>query len=348
MMKVYTKFQKIAPATQRVERKHFTHTARRNSLFSTPQPHRSRNFSTQIVTSTPRIKSDYRNNITAALYLPVPRYVLERNEKNPEELIDISKNLIREHAARRVDLYFYTLIAYYKSGKLPERGHTVLQHGRGRNSSDMNITQGCHSSFFGGFVDNPGEPKSILSDTHFLDSLNMTVELPFFVNKLDDELEVPCECRKKGIDILHRVSLGELNPIQGLGEFLRMMESTFDYLRKNADLPARRYSANSIEPPYNLTPSLKRYLIDLEKVGTLKNKWSHETKSVQEEYVELLLRLTPEEKLLAKTSKEIKDKIYFKKIDELQKEILKHNETKVPAIIPADKNVDPSPAKRKF
>ena len=190
-----------------------------------------------------RQKSEYTENCTAALALPVETKDLEEKKDNFKTLLDMSKENIHEHAARRVDMFFYTLIAYHKTGIIPIQGRTHLQHGRGRSASSststdqQNITQACHSSFFPALLDETitkGDKAkaSILSGTHFLDNLNSTVELPTFVNKLDDELENTYLCRKKSLDIISEVSEGKLTPVEGLTEFLKMMAQTFKDLKE--------------------------------------------------------------------------------------------------------------------
>ena len=149
-----------------------------------------------------------------------------------------------------MELFFYTLIAYHNTGYTPDRGHTVLQFGRGRNSHQgENITQACHSSFFSAFVDNSPKTQScesgnefqhsLLTGTHLLNSLSSTVELPGFVNKLDDELETTCKCRETGLNILQQVSLGHISPIDGMNQFFKMMEKAFSDIETMSSFPKR-------------------------------------------------------------------------------------------------------------
>lgn len=254
--------------------------------------------------SKKRKRYDYSTNHSAALALPVSTPELNQKKNDSDSLVNLSKDLIVEHAARRVDLFFYTLIAYYQTQASPQLGHTELQHGRGRSSHNINITQACHSSFTPSLIDenmNSEEYTSILHGTHFMDSINSTIELPAIVNKFDDELENTYSCRKKSLEIIRQVSLGKINPIQGLNQFLNMMHMTF-----------------------NLIPSsspVKDKIIKLEKQGTFVGKFSSDL-TVTDEYIELLLRLTNQEKIASLKKAGNKIIIYLGKIKELQHEIL--------------------------
>lgn len=52
---------------------------------------------------------------------------------------------IREHSARRIDLFFLLLIGIYKQNVSYQKGRTGVQHGRGNEET---MTAGCHSSLF--------------------------------------------------------------------------------------------------------------------------------------------------------------------------------------------------------
>jgi hypothetical protein len=244
--------------------------------------------------SSVRIKTTYSENITAARALPVSHAVLHQKKNDPTALTIMARDHIIEHAARRVDLFFYILIAYFKTQKLPELGRTYLQHGIGRSF----ITQACHSSFIASLVDYDKNSESILTGTHLMDSINSTVELPGFVNDFDYILENHYDCRKKSLRIIQQVSLEQFNPVEGLNQFLRMMVRTFNEIKK---------------AKMNFSDAL----IDTVKMGTLAGIYSDTTQSVTKEYIELLLRLSPEEKKYRN-----KEKIYLSKMAEIKQEIL--------------------------
>ncbi|KTD71118.1 MULTISPECIES: hypothetical protein [Legionella] len=262
-----------------------------------------------------RHRFDYKDNYSAALKLPHSNFFLTINHQNQNALLKLSKGNIIEHASRRVDLFFYTLIAYYKTGVLPTYGHTTLQHGKGRTTrKNISLSEACHSSFTPSLLDKSiyqnyktGEKhKSLLSDTHLMDSLNSTVELPPFVNDLDDLLENLC--REKCLSILRAVSLGITNPIAGLTQFLQIMSTTLNKLKEDAESDSSRHSIN---------PNL----LELVTKGTLSTTFSTQTRTATDAYIQLLLRMTPTEKALCK-DKLSKEEMYMEKVMELQDEIL--------------------------
>lgn len=272
-----------------------------------------------------RHRFDYSGNHTIALALPYSDSALARAKKDNEALLLMARRNIIEHANRRVDLFFYTLIAYYHTNALPAEGHTTLQYGRGRTLRDnTNVTQGCHSSMITALLDQTihrkgkKRAKSLLFHTHFLENLNSTVELPYFVNAFDDFLETIC--RPKCMDILRAVSSGRLNPIQGLEKFLIMMNSVLISFQKQA--ASKGYSSLKYSTLL-ARPYVQPKLIDLVIKGTLSTTFSAKTSSVNEEYVQLLLYMTPAEKELCATEPEKKAKLYLDKILERQSEILK-------------------------
>ncbi len=284
-----------------------------------------------------RLRFTYADNYSAALALPIPDKELEENKDNPKNLLQKSQKQIMEHAARRVDLFFYTLVAYYNTKAMPLENHTILQHGIGRHSSVeekgihstdkvKSITQACHSSFFTGLVDCKMQKKDVLQKnlldgTHFLDSLNATVELPAEVNRLDDELEIKFFCRDKSLKILQNVAKGVKNPIEGLSDFLSLMDIALSEIETPESASKRRNSylfKDSLYCPLQF----KKDLIEIMKKGTLVNKWDSDAKTVINEYVEMLLRLKPKEKKGCLHSWKKRDKIYFQKMKEIQKEIL--------------------------
>lgn len=165
-----------------------------------------------------------------------------------EEKLTRVEEYIREHAKRRVDLFFYLLVALYQQGFLINKDKTVRQHGVGNGT----VTEACHSSLFpnikltaqapvkakfqslGNSVVNyllHASPPLLFKDTHFADVLNMTVELPIAVNKFDLYLEGsishPSHYVKGCLNILNSVSQGEFDPKIGMDKFFNLMQQFF-------------------------------------------------------------------------------------------------------------------------
>ena len=221
-----------------------------------------------------RLRFSYNKNCSAALSLPYSKCILLENQQNQDTLLEISKKNVIEHANRRVDLFFYTLIAYYNTHVVPTLGHTTLQHGRGRNIKNLaHITEACHSSLMPALLDqtiyqdtkSKAKQRSLLSGTHLMDSLNATVELPPFVNDLDDVIEN--SCRQKCLEILQDVSIGRINPVEGLNKFLNIMQDSLKDLQDQNELSEQSdLLKHSVIRPNKINPRL----IDLVIRGTLR------------------------------------------------------------------------------
>jgi hypothetical protein len=273
-----------------------------------------------------RKRTAYEKNTSAAISLPYASDVIGSKYGNQTAILDLIEDQVIEHANRRVDLYFYTLIAYFNLGIHVARGRTVLQHGKGRTTkTNGGITQACHSSILPALVDetiyqnqwNKEKKKGVLHGTHFSESLSSTVELPPFINDFDGVLERMC--RSKSEHILAAVSLGQYNPVEGLTHFLLMMRDTLDELREKS---------NQKKPTILSTQSLMRHhnlnrkLIDLTIQGTLSTTFCAETERVLEAYVHLILGVKSKELLLCEEEEGQKEVLYLNKIRGIQNEIL--------------------------
>ena len=283
-------------------------------------------------TEKKRTRFKYTKNYSAALALPYSKLELTNKRDAPQALLSMANNHVIEHANRRVDLFFYTLIAYYKTMLLPTNGHTNLQHGRGSE----HITEACHSSLIPSLLDKTiyqhpeadEKHKSLLSGTHLMNSLNATVELPSFVNAFDDVLEL--KCRPKCLELIGAVSQGKITPIDGLNIFLQMMQDTLNELKRQAE-----QKKNSLLAPYSFLgkQELSLGLINLVIKGTLATTFSAQKLAATDAYIQLLLRLTPEEKMLCEQNDTSKDRLYLEKIMGMQQEILQaKSEPNVPCL----------------
>lgn len=262
-----------------------------------------------------RLRFNYQENHTASLSLPVTTEILLEKSAHNSQMLELAKNHIVEHANLRVDLFFYTLIAYYQQKLQLTAGSTHLQYGKGRNPMGQLLTEACHNSLFPSLIDENILPRSskkasILNETHFMCSLNSTTELPPFVNDLDDILEQLC--REKSLAILRAVSMGTVDPIAGISLFLQLLNDVLGELKQKA---------LAQKDPFAIS------LIALTQQGSLANCFDAESQTVRDEYLHLLMRLSSKEKKEC-LNKHHKPKIYMAKFMELQKEIL---ETQVEA-----------------
>lgn len=196
------------------------------------------------------------------------------------DIIDKLKDEISEHAARRVDLFFYLLIAVHGKKVKISKADTIKQHGKGCRKKG---TQACHSSLFPNlkFSD---ESKSTLSlqGTHFDESLNMTVELPEIVNVFDGYLEGN---NKNGryiqacLVVINKVSMNEMSIKEGMNEFLRIMNDFFN-----------EFETEKLIKMNTENTALLSRVCAYEKAGTFfcTNK---DNKTISNNYIYALLRL---------------------------------------------------------
>ena len=262
-----------------------------------------------------RRKSGYLDNLAASLALNFSDADLESRKADKSALLEMSKDHIIEHAARRVDLFFYSLITYYRTDKFADRSTTFLQHGRGRNAATgENITQACHSSLFGAFNDDE------INQTHFVNSLNATMELPAFVNKLDDELENACGCREKGLKIIQRVSRGHIDPIEGMSLFFNMMETAFREIESKRKLSKHGKPLLLRAMPEGPS-SVIQSTIELQKKGTFQHCWNKNTRALTDDYLHLILNLSKSEKERCFSDMIFRKQCYAEKIAALQNEL---------------------------
>jgi len=172
------------------------------------------------------------------------------------EQIDLVEYEIMEHAQRRVDLYFYMLVAVYNAHAFVEKKTTNKQHGVG---STKRGTNACHDSLFPHIKLSYPKPKPFtlwsfeitpptiratpptILGTHFEDSNNMTTELPKIVNVFDTYLELaspghqsaPSRYLKSLLKDLNEVSQGTITPVDGMNRFLITMKDFFSDFEKS-------------------------------------------------------------------------------------------------------------------
>lgn len=279
----------------------------------------------------PRTRTGYNENVSAAIGFPNENitFIID-NEKNHDKLLDVFAENIIEHAARRIDLFFYVLVAYYKQDIPPILGWTKLQHGKGKINftTKEGITHAAHSSFTPSIIDrtilnkiplisslsdnNLKIKTSILCDKHLMDGLNSTVEMPAFINEFDFLLEFTCQGRDKSSKIIRDVSTGKIDPIEGITQFLVLLKSIFDNMHQNEQL----FTIKTV-----LDLDVKRKLLALEEKGTFSEKLCVETNRVFDKYIYMLLRLIPDEIEECRKNSTSKKELLEKKLMAIQTEI---------------------------
>ncbi len=263
-------------------------------------------------TSSPRSnKTAYADNLTAAL-LMLKRFKVAGD---PVKTLKKARDLLVEHAARRVDLAFYLLVAYYKTRIILDIDETTSQHGMG--SKKTIETNACHSALISTVKElfrlkpEAKYAESLLRDkakavtkpclpttAHFKNILSMTTELPRGVNYYDIKLEGKLsesgrsEVRKVLLTLLNEVSCGERTPFQALKIFFIALKKSFSDLEESGYL-----SKSSKTNPAALRELAHAAVLQ----GTFKHRcgvFEHEGKThahVVPEYPASLLRLKPED-----------------------------------------------------
>jgi hypothetical protein len=148
--------------------------------------------------------------------------------------------MIKEHARRRVDFFFYTAMAVYNDGYEYCLGNTILQYGRG----EKNKTEGAHSTL----ITNLGRRKigskdeldySFYSRFFVFHAINSTCEVSLPVNDIDANIEGKKEgdgkLRAKAIEILNRVSRpgNDYTPECAVNDLLSNKDKVFEPLIEN-------------------------------------------------------------------------------------------------------------------
>lgn len=243
----------------------------------------------------------------------------EENDKLLLQEIQLLEHQIKEHAARRVDLFFYLLLAVYNTHVTIDKDSTTKQHGRG---SKENGTHACHCSLFPGIKLTPppagwtsffSSAPPVLTGTYFEEALNMTVELPSIVNAFDGHLEgryEPTRYVENCLDILNSASKGEIDPIQAMNRFFRAMNSFF-----------LRYEKNHIKKGKSDTRLTDVKVWEYEKEGTFQGA-NAETMTINDDYLYLMLRLTPNEIRAAKWLPVVSGRVLSRNYKLIQKELL--------------------------
>lgn len=210
--------------------------------------------------------------------------------------VNMVEKQIKEHAARRVDLFFYLLVAVYGKYAIVTKDCTIKQHGKGRKECG---TQACHSSMLPNIKLEPintawsfwtlfrsSQQNLNLSDTQFAETLNMTVELPEIVNGFDGSLEGRAKqspYTREALEILNKASKKEIDPKEGMNAFIKLINQFFinyekkHFLKRNCKMP-------------KATKKVWEY----EKIGSFLSA-NEDNETMSEDYFYLMLSLNPAE-----------------------------------------------------
>ncbi|MBS0350797.1 MAG: hypothetical protein JSR33_06380 [Proteobacteria bacterium] len=247
------------------------------------------------------------------------------------------KKHLEFHAISRIDLFFYTLIAYWRTNLYVYTGEKILQHGLcARTRTLGTFLYACHSSLFPTLVDaKSGDEfkllknklRGILLDLDlkedkrfkpFFHSLNATVALPQAVKFFDLQLEGK-SCadfpegrsiyRTQALEIINAVSKGLFDPIQGINQFFLIMYGFFENMSLNYVGKTSKMSPSQARK--DILDSVRNSTFSLQEQGKIKK-----------DYIELLLRLTSEESKNLDLNPENRGKVYASKMSMIATEIV--------------------------
>ena len=236
--------------------------------------------------ASPRNKHAYDENnggITAAIQAPEYPKPTEAEKTEVNSLtarIIVRKNDIKEHARRRVELFFLLCIALYKTDRVITTAPTVDQYGESRNGYDH---AACHSSLFTTIDDKAGKvrtktaiasDKSILAGTHFAKELNSTIEFHKGVNSFDCLIEGKNSARDQGLrrkllPTLNQVSSGTISPLEAMTTFFNLMQAFFT----SSELATKIATPSAVYSPPQARTKIKKY----QETGTF--YWANEDKT---------------------------------------------------------------------
>jgi hypothetical protein len=125
-----------------------------------------------------------------------------------------------DHAQRRVYLFYYLLLSYYKQNVSVSKAPTILQHGKAE-------LEDCHAAHSSILPNTTSSPRDIIEkESYLFHSLNSTVELHKEFNRYDCILEA--YVRPRALEILEKTSLREQHPYELLKKFTTLLHFFFD------------------------------------------------------------------------------------------------------------------------
>ncbi len=140
--------------------------------------------------------------------------------------------VVKEHAYRRVQLFYYQTLFYYREGCVITQGKTIIQHGK----SGCSCCSAAHSAILPSLEDDKGLMKQELQ---LYQNMNSTVELPDFVNAYDCVIE--SAMRPCALEILNKASLESIHPYEATGIFVAEMNLFFKKSRIETRLKQSLY-----------------------------------------------------------------------------------------------------------
>ncbi len=134
--------------------------------------------------------------------------------------------VIKDHAFRRMQIFYYQLLFYFHEGCQVVQGRTISQHGRSSCS--------CCSAAHSAILPNLKDEKGLLTQDHCLyHNMNSTIEMPDIVNQCDCVIEN--QMRSIALNYINIVSQKGVHPYKALEAFAEEFFNFFDSCRKEIE-----------------------------------------------------------------------------------------------------------------
>lgn len=204
---------------------------------------------------------------------------------------------VHDHAYRRIQLFYYLLLAYWKEGATIQIERTISQHG----TSSCAHCSAAHSSI----LPNVADDKEVLSRESYLwHAMNSTVEMPHEVNQFDTVIEKVM--RSKAIEHLQDVSKNGVHPYAALQSFVDKMQQFFEDSRRHIRSKIfLLYQIQTIENKINgmelRGKSDGKYLNALKRLKTLRREYHKPSECA---YIVKLRNYPPERLLMLRQAHE--------------------------------------------
>lgn len=171
-------------------------------------------------------------------------------------------SVIKDHAYRRMQLFYYQLLFYFQENCRVTRGRTLSQHGR----SKCPCCSAAHSAILPNLVDEKGLMKN---DLHLYHNLNSTIEMPDIVNIFDCVIEM--QMRPVALHLINLCAFNELHPYEALtifaekfAKFFALSKSESEYrtaMLERIDLLEKLIKELEEEEPVNPVDWTRKYVM---------------------------------------------------------------------------------------
>jgi DNA-binding XRE family transcriptional regulator len=153
-----------------------------------------------------------------------------RDCKDQAKLVKRYEEMITDHLERRVAVLFQQLVVCYKTGFELEQGKTlhqgasalpILLSDPSGNCQKLAPSNAAHASTIPCiYAKHEGKTFVLIKGASVYNGANTTLNMPHYINKADIQIDEYGELRKYTIDLLNKASQGNVNPQDGLKQFV--------------------------------------------------------------------------------------------------------------------------------